>query len=215
MNYILKLPNSNFPTGHEYLLPMYPDYDYRTPSQSGRHDYRSPDNWVGYQQRAFMVWWAIERCGKTGKVGLDIGSYGIMTPYCLSTDKFMTTAHPDYNGGECVPQLKMSGEDMSIIGDGTIPLIIGNHVLEHLEGDVTQILRQQWLPKLEKGGIIAQVIPDNAYGDVLKMDASHKQAWSAQDFELEVLRPLRDLVEVIEFDTFSNNFSFNIVVRKK
>ena len=208
-------PASFFPSGHEYLLPMFPEYDYLRPHEPEKMDYARPDNQVGYQQRCFIVKWAIEQCGRTGKVGLDIGSYGIMTPYCLSTDKFMTESHPDYNGGSCIPQLKISGEDLSIIGNGTIPLIVGNHVFEHLTGDVVKLLREQWLPKLCVGGVIAQVIPDNYYCDVMSMDSSHKQCWTAKEFEQLVLGQILDVSEVVSFNRLRNNFSFEFVVRKK
>lgn len=214
MIYLNKLPFSNFPTGHEYLLEFFEDYDYRKPRQEGKLDYRNPDNWVGYQQRAFLVWWALECCGKIGKVGIDIGSAAIQTPYCLSTDKFMAGEHPVYGGEYSNSQLKLSGEDLSLIGDGTIPLITGNHILEHLPGDLVKILNEQWIPKLSSGGVIAQIMPDGQFVNILAIDSDHKQSYTANDFEFYVLRKLKN-VEVIEFNTLDNHFSFNLVVRKK
>lgn len=203
-----------FPTGHEYLLEIFPNYDYHNPYEPDRLDYSRADNIVGYQQRAFMVYWALCKCGRTGRVGLDIGSGGIMTPYCLSTDKTVSGIHPTYGGEYAHSQLKLEGEDLSLIGEGTIPLIIGNHIMEHLKGNVVDVLNEQWIPKLEPGGMIAQIIPDNRYVDVLSIDKSHKQAWTPKEFELKVIRKLKD-VELVEIDTLKNRFSFDVILVKK
>ena len=216
MSKLSEIRNSWYPTGHDYLLDYFEDYDYRRCKDPSRLDYRLPDNWVGYQQRAFMVWYALEYCGKTGKVGLDIGSGGVFTPYCLSTDKYIADSHPDYGGAACIPQLKISGEDFSIIGEGKIPLILGNHVFEHLEGDAVKLLMEEWAPKLEQGGIIAQIVPDNAFCDVMAMDKSHKHAWSADTFFDEVLYNIDlDVLDIVSFNKLQNNFSFEFVLRKK
>jgi len=211
---IMNIPASTFPTTFEELLQWFPEYDYAHPLEPEKMDYRRPDNLTGYQQRCFIVKWAIEQCGRTGNVGLDIGSFGVHTPYCLSTDKFSTEHHPDYRGGQCIPQLKLSGEDLSLIGDATIPLITGNHVMEHLSGDLVTILRH-WHTKLIPGGIVAQVIPDNAYSDVFAMDPTHTHNYSSSEFKEFILEEVKDIYDIVEFDSFDNHFSFNVVLKKK
>ena len=213
MSKLSEIKNSWYPTGHDYILDYFEDYDYRKCREPWRLDYSRADNWVGYQQRAFVIWWALERCAKMGEVGLDIGSAGVFTPYCLSTDKYMTYNHPDY-GGQCVPQLLLSGEDLSIIGDNTIPLLVGNHVFEHLDGDPVEILKQ-WATKLKHHGVIAQIVPDATYCDIFTMDKSHKHSWTAPQFKEQVLDKVVDVLDIMEFATLDNKFSFNFVVRKK
>lgn len=201
-------------TGYEYLLEHFPDYDYRRARQPERLDYSRPDNVTGHQQRAFNVWWAIEECWKKGAEGLEIGSGGVHTPWCLSTDAYDTDAHPVYGGG-CHPHRVIRGEDLSELGDETFRLILANHVVEHLPGDVGGILRHHWLRVLEPGGVIAVVLPDQHYVDVLAIDRDHKHAWTAPEFRSQVLEPLQDLAEIVEFDTLNNRFSYQAVMRKR
>jgi methyltransferase family protein len=200
-------------TGYEYLLEFFPDYDYRRPFQPERVVFSRPDNITGHQQRALNVWWAIEQCGKTGGVGLELGSGGVHTPWCLSTDAYATSDHPVY-GGACRPHMALSAHQRLPFEDGSFSLVLANHVVEHLPGDVPAILRD-WVRVLKQGGVLAVVLPDQTYVDVLAIDKDHKQAWTAQQFREQVLVPLGDVVDVLSFDTFKNNFSFDAVMRKR
>jgi SAM-dependent methyltransferase len=200
-------------TPYENLLQFFPDYDYRKPLSQFRLnvDFSRSDNIVGHQQRTFDIWWAIEQCWKTGNLGLALGFGGVSTPWCLNTD---SRQGDDNYGGKVWPQLVVRGEDLSMFGDESFSLILANHVMEHFEGDLVQVLRG-WHRVLKPGGVAAVVLPDQQYNDVMKMDSDHKQAWKASDFRIQVLGPLKDLFEILEFDTFKNRFSFNAVLRKK
>lgn len=91
------------------------------------------------------------------------------------------------------------------------------------DAGIVQLLREQWIrvlrPPLERhrkepGGLLVLCIPDGQYFDVLTSDADHKHCWSAEDFRPRVLDKLLDLVEVLEYDTLKNKFSFNVVARR-
>lgn len=200
-------------TGYEYLLEFFPDYDYRRPKQPERVTYSRPDNITGHQQRAFNVWWAIEQCWRTGGVGLEIGSGGTHTPWCLSTDAYATDAHPFYGGG-CHPHMVLSGDVRLPFENDSFQLVLANHVVEHLAGNVREHLRD-WLRVLKPGGVIAVVLPDQAFVDVLAIDKDHKHAWTAGQFLDQILEFFYDVASLEEFDTFKNNFSFNAVLRKR
>jgi hypothetical protein len=207
----LRLP----PTGFEYLLEFFDAYDYRRPLvEESRLDYRLPDNVVGHQQRCVNVWWAIEQCWRTGGVGLEVGSGGVHTPWCLSTDGYSGESHPTY-GGTCRPHMVAPGEDLSVFADGSFSLVLGNHVVEHLDGDAAEILRAHWLRVLRPGGILAVVLPDQEHVDVMRIDASHRHAWTAAEFLDRVVGRLLDVGEIIEFDTLQNHFSYQAVLRRR
>lgn len=200
-------------TGYEYLLEFFPDYDYRRPHQPERVVFSRPDNITGHQQRAFNVWWAIEQCGKTGGIGLELGSGGVHTPWCLSTDAYATDQHPVYGGG-CHPHMVIRGDASLPFERDSFSLVLANHVVEHLAGDVREHLRD-WLRVLKPGGVIAIVLPDQAFVDVLAIDKDHKHAWTAGQFLDQVLEALYETAALEEFDTFKNNFSYNAVLRKR
>lgn len=200
-------------TGYEYLLDYFPEYDYRRPNQPERLDYSRPDNITEYQQRTFNVWWAIQQCGKTGNVGLEIGSGGKHTPWCLSTDLYSTDSHPIY-GSACHPHMIVDGAKTLPFKSEIFSLVLANHVVEHLEGDTKKILRE-WLRVLKPNGVIAAVLPDQQYNDVLAIDRDHKHAWTANEFLNDIIKPLQDSVIIEEFDTLQNKFSYEIVLRKR
>lgn len=201
-------------TWYEYLLDHFEDYDYRRPKfDPARFDYSRPDNETGNQQRTFNIWWAIEQCWKTGSIGLEIGSGAQPTPWCLNIDCFSTDHHPVYNN-VCHPQMVLRGDVRLPFENESFSLVLANHVVEHLEGDVVEHLRD-WIRVLKPTGMLAIVLPDQAYNDVLKMDPSHLHAWTAQQFYAEVISKLINITDIVEFDTFKNNFSYNAVLRKR
>src|SRR5207237_740808 len=101
--------------------------------------------------------------------------------------------------------------------------LTANHSLEHVAaanfggGDVgvIRVLQDHWLRVLQPGGIISIVLPDQAYVEVLDIDRDHKHAWSHVDFRHRVLDHTAEMADVVEYDTFNNHFSFNVVLRKK
>ena len=204
--------------GHEDVLAHFPGFDYRRPVEPARVPMDRPDNITGAQQRAFNLWWALEQCGKTGEVGLEVGGGLIRTPWCLATDAYDTDDPPVY-GGACRPQVVARGEDLSAFRDNAFSLVLANHVIEHLHGvdsTIVKILRGHWLRVLRPGGVLAAILPDHAFNDVFALDFDHKHAWAAADFERAIVRPLVDAkaAEVVEFDTLGNKFSFKVVLRK-
>jgi len=74
-----------------------------------------------------------------------------------------------------------------------------------------------WLSKLRPGGVLAMIVPDGAYWDVMGSDKDHKPGpWHHGDFRPRVLDKFlqRTGVQLLQFDTLGNRFSFDVVVRK-
>lgn len=207
---------------------FFPNFDYHILEPGidpARRRASHSDNLVGNQQRAFNIYWGIKQCGLTGYTGLDIGSAGIQAPFCLGTDKYSGES-PLY-GGSLNPQMKCSAEDTSLFGNEAFNLIVMNHALEHVEGDVVNFINNDWFRILKPNGIIAIIVPDGQYNNVYQMDKDHKHCWIPyrnskkpefyryQIFEDEVLDRTKEKYCIYEFDNLDNGFSFNCVLRKR
>jgi len=226
---------------HTQVLPWFPDYDYHNPTPGTIIDYRNPNNVTGHQQRAFMCYWAIKSFEESnGGIGLDAGGAGVIHPACLSFDLCGNEPHPTYHGPYSGVQIKGDASDLSMFLDNSFSCILSLHLIEHLPcfrlknnetaeekirvacpgREIGDILRYHWLRVLKPGGYIASIIPDNKAAvdggsHVFHQDPSHQHAWSANEFRQNVLSQVLGLVDVIEYDTFDNHFSFNLVLRKR
>jgi hypothetical protein len=206
---------ANHPDVHGAVCDYFPDFDYRNcvGDRSVLCDMRNPKNMVGHQQRAVTIFWAIEMCGPTD-LGLDIGSHRGLTPFCIHVDRYYDgkNAHPVY-GGVISADVVADGTKLEgLFPPNTFPYIASNHSLEHMANDVVPVV-QSWIDLLRPGGILAMVVPDNDYWDVMSSDSDHKNAWGHTDFHRRVLDFVRG-AEVVEYDTLDNHYSFNVILRK-
>jgi hypothetical protein len=207
---------------HQQVQEFFPDFNYRNPSPEVRRRCNmtlGPENVVGHQQRAFSCYWALKQCGPMD-LGLDLGSPKGMTPYCVHVDLFGSGAvHPFYGGGRYLSDVIWDASRMDIFPIDAVPLIVSNHSLEHMPAgdDAVCSILSQWIGRLRSGGILAMCIPDNAHFDVMASDKDHKHAWSHADFKGRVLDKVLAMgqVDLIEYDTLQNFFSFDVVLRKK
>src|SRR6266702_5853846 len=207
---------------HEEVQKYFPDFDYTKPAGDPNVlcDMSHPENKVGHQQRAFSVFWALKQCGPLD-LGLDLGSHRGLTPYCIHVDRYYDNAneHPFY-GGKAPADVIADANSLSAFPSNTFPLVMSSHSLEHMgttgdDKDIAHLLAAHWVRVLRPGGVLAMIIPDNDAFDVLPSDKDHKHAWGASDFEARILDRVSDLVEVVEFNTFKNMFSFDVVLRKR
>jgi len=203
------------------LLKYFPTLNYNDPlvnrdfvkmSYTGG-DFDGLANLCGVQQRCFSLYWAVRQCFMTGSVGLDIGSHGMVTPWCIGIDKYMGE-HPEY-GGLCDPTLKWDAEDLGSFCENKFPLVLANHVAEHMNGNFAELLKEHWVRVLRVGGILALITPDDRLNDVVGMEKGHTQSWNPVSFTTDVVKPTEDILETVEFDTLKNDFSFNWVAMKR
>lgn len=221
---------------HEEVQRFFPEFDYNNPvgDRNVICNMRNPQNKVGHQQRAFSVWWALKQCSPLD-LGVEIGSCRGLTPYCIHVDLHGTgKPHPIYGGGAYYSDIVLDGTAVSpVLPENTFPLVLSNHSLEHMDGtrfgagDVGIIhIVQTWLRLLRPGGILAMIVPDNAFFDVLACDTSHFNAWCSGDkdflgrtgrnFRRGVLQPILSGggLSLVAYNTLSNNFSFDVVLKK-
>jgi hypothetical protein len=211
-----------YPDIHSGTCDYFPDFDYRNcvGDRSVICDMRNPKNMVGHQQRAFTVWWALEKCGPTDP-GLDLGSPKGLTPFCIHVDVFGDGGvHPFYGGGAYQADIAFDATRIwSIVPWNSLPHIASNHSLEHMpaDGDTgIQLMLCKWIALLRPGGVLAMLIPDNDDFDVMASDKDHKHAWGHSDFRRRVLdRVLAEgTSKLIEYNTMDNHFSFNVVLER-
>ena len=223
---------------YQHLLEFFEAFDYHRPRVSPHQlDIRRPDNVVGHWQRCVNLFWALKSCRATGRVGLELGSAGISTPWCLSTDvrTGLPTHYPAPDGsrgitaGHLRVQAGCSGESEvysdAVCGDTSLALglgsfyprsfglVLSNHVLEHLAGDLEHILTSMG-NLVQPGGYMVHVVPDNRWFDVMKCDPDHRHAWTGDEFSrLAHCIPGLDVIEE-SFRDQINYHSFVTVWRK-
>lgn len=226
---------------HQQVLPFFPRYLPRIRHPSAITDYRDPNNAVGHMQRGLLTYYAIKSfIESNGGIGLDLGGAGVQHPACLSLDLCGNEPHPVYGGAYTGVHVKGDAADLSRFLDNSFSCVLSNHLVEHLPcmklignetaeekiklscsgKEIADILRYHWLRVLRPGGWFVHVVPDNEHAmdggsHVFYQDPSHQHAWSAREFRQNVLDQIKDLVDVIEYDTFFNHFSFNLVLRKR
>lgn len=202
---------------YENLLKWFPNYDYhkvRDGVDKLLLDFRTPNNIVGHMQRAFIVYWCLKGAEKGG-IGIDVGCGQAISPFCIGVDKYSGPDHPDYGGGYH-PHLMARCDRPLPFEDDCFDFLVSMHSLEHMEDTLWTL--EEWIRMVKPRGVLAIVMPDAKYTPKMGeegADKSHKVDWTAEDFKEQVLDKLSDKVEVVEFDTFLNNFSFNVVLKKR
>ena len=190
----------------DIIKKYFPNYNYNICIEPERLDYRRLDNLVGDQQRTFLIFWAVQMCGKTGLSGIEFGAGGLFEPYVINTDKYPCGAHMLIDAE--------SDRDLEQFKNGEFNLVLASHVIEHLSVNIETLFRRHWLRILKPNGIIAGIIPDEQFGNTMAYDPTHKQHWISHEFKA-LLQRLDDIAEIIEIDTLNNHFSFNFVLRKR
>lgn len=188
-----------------YLKQYVPNCDYNKVIT----DYRDPNNVVGYQQRAFIIYWAIREHKRVGGIGLEPGCGQAISPFCIGTDFYSGPKHPQY-GGAYWPHVRCIGETLPFKNE-TFDFIVSHHSLEHMKD--TQGTLNEWLRIIKCGGKICIVMPDKNYGPF--GDPGHISECSAKEFK-DILDKLvqENKIRIIEHDTFNNHFSYNTIIEK-
>lgn len=185
-----------------YLKDYVPDWDYHRI----KSDYRNPNNIVGHQQRAFVIYWAINEHQRTGGIGLEPGCGQAISPFCIGTDFYAGPNHPQYGGGYW-PHVRCLGESLPFKNE-TFDFIVSHHSLEHMKN--TMLTLNEWLRVLKHGCKIAIVMPDKRYGPF--GDKGHVSEFPAGEFK-NILNQIPN-IRILEHNTFKNKFSYNTVIEK-
>lgn len=226
---------------HTQVLPFFPTYDPAKPAPDAILDYRDARNSVGHAQRTFLVYWGLRAFVESGGYpGIDIGGAGVLTPGCISVDWIGAGETPAYGGSYEGVNIKANAADLSAFGSDSFSCLLSSHLIEHLgcyklRGNETQeeklrlacngqeivdIFERHWIRVVKKNGYICGILPDEkaaqtASSSSLFHDATHNHAFDSRTFYKIILNPLRHLVEIVQYATWENFFSFEFVLRKK
>jgi len=178
-------------------------------------------NVTGYVQRAWIIWHALKELWLSGEIGLELGSGGVKTPWCLSTD-YHTGQPSDYPKEKPPEQreivgghLRVDGTDLSRFRCGSFRAVFAAHVMEHFPGDPVEhflgVMRV-----LQPGGLFVGIMPDNDFLDVMKADYTHQQAFGSKGYlENVILRSQQEIKSSVEeFTTFGTEFAYFWAVRR-
>lgn len=185
-----------------YLKQFVPELDYN----KTKTDYSKSDNIVGYQQRAFVIYWSIKEHQRTNGIGLEPGCGQAISSFCIGTDFYAGSNHPQY-GGSYRPHIRCLGEILPFKNE-SFDFIVSHHSLEHMKDTVSTL--KEWLRVLKHGCKIAIVMPDKDYGPF--GDHGHVSEHTAKEFR-KILDHVPN-IRILEHDTFRNHFSYNTVIEK-
>ena len=97
--------------------------------------------------------------------------------------------------------------------DESIDWVTAAHLIEHMSDPVASM--NEWLRVLKKGGVISLIVPIAEFVGRMGSDgadSTHKHDYTIESFMEEVIMKLD--VEILAYNTYKNNWSFDCVVRK-
>lgn len=204
---------------HSYLESMFEEYDYNNPKQPWKIHCRDSDGIRNgaWQMKCFHFWWIIEQCLKTGEIGLAIDMDNL--PFCLFAHRSPDCGHLPFDGAFPYGTFN-SGKFPLVVASAAIPYYpceTGNPRCDGREvakgiNDLSYLVKP-------KGALIAAIMDETGprhEGRSLRGSSQFAHAWTVKEFGENVLGGVdASLWEVEEFDTFKNDLSFNVVLRRK
>jgi len=118
-------------------------------------------------------------------VGVDIGCGSKKThPNAIGVD-LTPRGTPGKYGSErrqySDADICLSGDDLNLFADQVFDYVVARHNLEHYTDPVKAV--REWKRVLKKGGILGVVLPDDAEQDTIRMDPTHKHAFTMDSFK--------------------------------
>jgi len=171
------------------------------------------ENITGYQQRAFDFYWSIRFGTQIGKIFLGVGTSTVIAPSTLGTDKYCgispdTRRYPNQG----FPHMRVDADEPLPFFDSMFAGVTANHVFEHLRNQESAL--REFMRVTMTGGYVCLVMPDATHNGRGLIDPTHTREFSSDEF-YEWLGTINlPKYEVVEHNTFDNNFSFNTVLRK-
>lgn len=203
-------------TRYNYLLEYAPKFEWWNsyPQFKDRNDMRRPDNLCGYFQRMYESQLSVRKWIESGGTpGISLCTGQAPALFCVTQDKYFGEMHPEY-GGSYHPMVHCDAYKLPFLGSNTWPFIACNHGLEHIKDTIGAL--REWIRICQVDGWLMIIMPDaNFCGRGGGGDESHESVYSANEFKNDILSQVQDQVFVEDYNTLNNNFSFNVLLRKK
>lgn len=109
-----------------------------------------------------------------------------------------------------VADICLSGDSLLIFANNSLDFVVARHNLEHYD-DFRRTLRE-WQRVLKKGGVLGVVLPDDDKLDTIKIDPTHKHAFTKKSFkdELQAIGGFK----ILKLETCVPKWSFVCVAEK-
>jgi predicted SAM-dependent methyltransferase len=103
-----------------------------------------------------------------------------------------------------------SGDDLYMFKDNVLDYVLARHNLEHYTDPIKTL--KEWKRILKKGGILGVVLPDDAVQDTIKIDPTHKHAFTQESFK-NMLATIGGF-KIIKLAPCIPNWSFICIAKK-
>jgi len=146
--------------------------------------------------------------------GIDVGCGARKTTRdCIGVDITPSVAVGDsgcVDGEACAADICASGDALPMFEVASLDFVVARHNIEHYV-DVIKTLKE-WKRVLRLGGVMAIVIPDDRKIDTIRLDRTHKHAFTPESFGRYV--ELIGGLEIERLETVIDGWSFVCVCRK-
>ena len=188
--------------------------------------------WEKRKQRVQEAIWPAQREARIQEENLNHPERLAMLPYCSEGHGIevgcghrkthencvgVDILPPDSIGGigcvkgeKIVADICTSGDDLHMFKDEELDFVVSRHNLEHYV-DIIKTL-QEWKRVLKPGGIMATVTPDETNINTIKLDISHKHAFTPESLSRYI--HLIGGFEIIQLDVVIPNWSFICACKK-
>jgi len=117
-------------------------------------------------------------------LGVDVGCGSSKThPNALGID-ITPKGEPGKYGSErrqiSEADICASGDNLYMFANDVLDYVVARHNLEHYEDPIRTL--REWKRVLKKGGILGVVLPDDDELDTIKIDPTHKHAFTRESF---------------------------------
>jgi predicted SAM-dependent methyltransferase len=118
-------------------------------------------------------------------LGIDVGCGSKKThPLALGVDltpKGQTGKYGSERRQISEADITTSGDNLYMFKDSVLDYVVARHNLEHYTDPIKTL--KEWKRVLKKGGTLGIVIPDDEALDTIKLDPTHKHAFTQESFK--------------------------------
>lgn len=147
--------------------------------------------------------------------GIDVGCGNRKTSEnCIGVDVLEKGELGKYGcvtGKQSQADVRASGDDLHMFADGELDFVVARHNIEHYVDVVKTLL--EWKRVLKSGGTLALVVPDDTNLDTIKLDPTHKHAFTPESFKRYI--KLIGGLEITRLEPVIENWSFICVCKKE